>query len=390
MRLVTFTNLYPSRDMPRHGIFVEERLRHLLDIEGLEGQVVALRPCTPRIRLNGKATEVRSGIPVDYHAVPTVPKLSNWIDPWTWAAATESSLRDAIARSAEPTILDAHFLYPDGIAAVILGRRLGLPVVLSARGSDVNVKCLNPVMRKWVQWAAARCAAIIAVSQALATRMAELGIDPPILEVIPNGVDLEKFRPRDREQSRRHFGVTGKVMASVGHLVDDKGHQFAVEAVASLPDTTLLIVGEGPRKARLQQLARKLGVAERVHFAGLVPHEEMPALYSAADVLVLASAREGMPNVILESLACGTRVVATDVGGTGEIVRCGEAGLLIRERSAEGLLQGIARLEAMPVPMQATREYAAQFSWSNIIGKQIALYQTVLSNFNRDGRQHGH
>jgi teichuronic acid biosynthesis glycosyltransferase TuaC len=381
MRLVTFTNLYPSQDMPRHGIFVEERLRHLLATGDVDAKVVALRPSVPRFRLNGRMTERRLGVTVDYVHVPTVPKLSNWIDPWTWAAAAERVVRDGLPQTGEPAILDAHFLFPDGVAAVILGKRLGLPVVMSARGSDVNVKCLKPMMRKWVRWAARNSSAIIAVSRALATRISELNIHPPILEVIPNGVDLEKFQPRDKQQSRSRYRISGKVIASVGHLIDDKGHHLLVEALAKLADVQLLIVGEGPRRTQLQHLARKLGVADRVHFTGLVAHDDMPYLYSAADMLVLASTREGMPNVILESMACGTRVVATDVGGIGEVLRSDEAGVLLADRSVDGLLQGIARLEAMPVTAQSTRDYAAQFGWGSVIGRQIALYRDVLSNF---------
>lgn len=381
MRLVTFTNLYPSADMPRHGIFVEERLRHLLASRDMQAHVIALRPEFPRLRLNGASIEKRIGVKVEYRAVPTVPMLSNWIDPWSWAAAAEKTVRDALKFAGDDAVLDAHFLYPDGVAATLLGERLGLPVVVSARGSDVNVKCRNPVMLRWVRWAAPRTSAMIAVSQALARRMKELGIEPPILEVIPNGVDLDRFRPLDKEQSRRRFGITGKTIVSVGHLVDDKGHHFAVKALTLLADTHLLIAGEGPRRAHLEQLAKKLGVAQRVHFVGLVPHIQMPALYSAADFLVLASASEGMPNVILESLACGTRVVATDVGGVSEVVRSRDAGVLITERSTEGVLAGITEAERAPVTVEATRDYAAQFGWDRIVGRQIALYRNVVSNF---------
>lgn len=379
MRLVTLTNLYPSRDMPRHGIFVEERLRHLLALEGMHAQVIALRPALPLPRPNGSAIEKRIGIKVEYRRVPSLPKLSNWIDPWLWAAAVEPAVRDAVEFAGDEVILDAHFLYPDGVAAVIVGERLGLPVVVSARGSDVNVKCANPVMRRWMRWAAPKTSAMIAVSDALARRMREVGLRPSVLEVIPNGVDLEKFKPCDREESRRRFGVSGRVIASVGHLLDDKGHHFAVEALASLPDAELLIAGEGPRRGHLEQLARKVGVEGRVRFAGLVPHEEMPRLYSAADVLVLASAREGMPNVVLESLACGTRVVATDVGGIGEVVRGADAGVLMVDRTTEALLGALRILESAAVPAEATRAYAARFGWENVVGRQVALYRGVLS-----------
>lgn len=379
MRLVTLTNLYPGRDLPRHGIFVEERLRHLLAAGGVKAQVIALRPALPFPRSNGLAVEKRIGIKVEYRRVPSLPKLSNWVDPWLWAATVEPAVRDAVEFAGDGVILDAHFLYPDGVAAVMLGERLGLPVVVSARGSDINVKAANPVMRRWMRWAAPKTAAMIAVSEALAARIREVGLRPPVLEVIPNGVDLEKFKPCDRDESRRRFGVSGKVFASVGHLLDDKGHQFAVEALASLPDAELLIAGEGPRRAHLERLAGKLGVRRRVHFAGLVPHDEMPWLYSAADVLVLASAREGMPNVVLESLACGTRVAATDVGGIGEVVRSEEAGVLMPTRSTAALLEALERLEATAVSEGATRAYATRFGWARIVDRQLALYRAVLS-----------
>ena len=378
MRLVTFTNLYPSQEMPRHGIFVEERLRHLLSVEGIHAQVIALRPALPLLRPNGVAIEKRIGIKVEYWRVPSLPKLSNWLDPWLWAAAAEPAVRNAVEFAGDGVVLDAHFLYPDGIAAVILGERLGLPVVVSVRGSDVNVKAANLMMRRWMRWAAPKTSAMIAVSEALAKRMREIGLQPPILEVIPNGVDLDKFRTCDRQESRRRFDVSGKVIASVGHLLEDKGHQFAVEALPALPDTTLLIAGEGPRRAHLERLALRLGVERRVHFAGLVPHGEMPLLYSAADVLVLASAREGMPNVVLESLACGTPVVATDVGGIGEVVRSAAAGVLMSDRSTGALLEAIARLEATAVPREVTRQYAAQFGWEKVVARQLALYRGVL------------
>ena len=381
MQLITFTNLYPSAGMPRHGIFVEERLRHLLAEEDIQAQVVALRPGPPWSRSNSETIERRIGVTVEYCPVPSVRGLSNWIDPWIWAAAAERAVTKAIGCAVGEVILDAHFLYPDGVAAVLLGERLGLPVVLSARGSDVNVKCDNPVMRRWVRWAAARSSALITVSKALSRRLGELGIHAPMLEVVPNGVDLEKFRPLEKQASRRRFGVDGKIIASVGHLVDEKGHQFAIEALRSLPNTTLLVVGEGPRKLHLQQLAARLGVSDRVCFVGLLPHGDMPHLYSAADVLVLPSAREGMPNVILESLACGTRVVATAVGGIGEVMRSAAAGVLISERSAEALVDGLTQLGARPDSVCSVREYATQFSWKNVVGKQRELYRRVLDNF---------
>src|SRR5262249_22778570 len=163
----------------------------------------------------------------------------------------------------------------------------------------VNVKCENPVMLRWVRWAAAHCSAVITVSRALASRLAELHVVAPVTEALPNGVDLEKFQPRERATARARLQVEGRVLVSVGHLLEAKGHGIAIEALATLPGATLLVVGNGPDRAALEAQAKRNGVVARVRFLGLVPHEAMPEVYSAADATVLASAREGMPNVIL-------------------------------------------------------------------------------------------
>jgi teichuronic acid biosynthesis glycosyltransferase TuaC len=202
----------------------------------------------------------------------------------------------------------------------------------------------------------------------------------PVQEVLPNGVDFDKFRLDDRAVAQARLGVSGQTLASVGHLVADKGHGIAIEALADIADTTLLIVGEGPERAALQALAERRGVASRVRFLGLVAHERMAEVYNAADALVLASAREGMPNVVLESLACGTRVVATDVGGIGEVVTAPVAGALMRERTPVALREALQRVLAVARDAAATREFALRFGWAPVVERQVALYRRVLAN----------
>lgn len=322
---------------------------------------------------------IDAGIPVHYVNVPTLPAVTNWIDPWLWASAAEGVVKAHVAHSTEDTILDAHFLYPDGVAAALIGARLGIPTVVTARGSDVNVKGENPVMRRWMKWAGSHCAAIITVSQALADRLAQHGIEAPIVEVLQNGVDLRKFRPLDRAACRARYGARGRVLVSVGHLLADKGHHIAIEALAGMADTMLLIVGNGPQRAELTRLADKYGVASRVKFLGLVDHKDMPEVYNAADVLTLPSVREGMPNVILESLACGTPVVATNVGGIGEVITSPAAGELMTERSAAALREAVEALTARRVTLAETRAFAEQFGWGRIVDRQLELYRTVVA-----------
>src|SRR5690625_2188722 len=141
-----------------------------------------------------------------------------------------------------------------------------------------------------------------------------------------NGVDLHRVRPLDRTSLRKKLGFEGALLLSVGHLTALKGHDLVIQALQSLPGVTLVVIGDGPLKTSLLRLDERIGVAGRVRFCGGMSQDSLVGYYNAADILVLASSREGMPNVVLESLACGTPVVATDVGGIPEVVVAPAAG----------------------------------------------------------------
>ena len=201
------------------------------------------------------------------------------------------------------------------------------------------------------------------------------------IHVLPNGVDLQKFRPSIDGPPSSNMQRAKPTLLSVGHLLESKGHHIVIEALTKLPDATLCIVGEGSELERLRKLAVHLGVSTRVRFLGLVPHEEMAAVYGSADFTVLASANEGMPNVLLESLACGTRVIATAVGGNSEIVSDDVAGLIIRDRSSTMIAEAVRRLVATQHDRTATREFAKRFSWPDTVSKQVSLYRAVLDEW---------
>jgi glycosyltransferase involved in cell wall biosynthesis len=277
-------------------------------------------------------------------------------------------------------VIDAHYFYPDGVAAVMLGRRLDKPVVITARGTDINLISRYRLPRRWIRWAANRAAGIVAVSEALRARLIALGIEASRIEVLQNGVDLELFAPGDRAAARRALGLDadGAVVLSVGQLIPQKGFELVIRAMARLPEATLAIVGEGPDAAALKRLAERTGSGGRVRFLGVMPQEGLAAAYDAADVLVLASAREGYPNVLLEALACGTPVVATAVGGVPEIVRDSVAGRLVEKRSPEALAGAIRDLLADPPARAATRAYAERFAWGPTTAGQLRLFKSVL------------
>ncbi|MGH8214477.1 MAG: glycosyltransferase, partial [Rhodanobacteraceae bacterium] len=346
IRLLVFTSLYPNAAQPRHGIFVEERLRHLVGTGQIEATVVAPVPWFPfRHRRFGRyATfaqvprrEQRHGLEILHPRYPTIPKLGMHVAPSLMFRAALPILRNLQTSGGDFDLIDAHYFYPDGVAAVRLGEVLGKPVIVTARGSDVTWIPRNLRARRRIQWAARNASAIVTVSQALKGKLCDLGVPPSSISVLRNGVDLERFGPRDREAIRARLDLGGTVWLAVGNLVELKGVHITLAALARQPETTLLIVGEGPEEPRLRQLAEHLGVTPRVRFLGSIPHLELCKYYNSADATVMASSREGMPNVVLESLACGTPVVAAPFDGVTELLDVPEAGEIASERSAEAI-----------------------------------------------------
>lgn len=387
IRTLLFSTLYPSSVRPSHGIFVETRLRHLLTSGEVETRVIApvpwfpfKHPCFGEYARHAAvpAHEERNGIRIEHPRYLLLPKIGMNRAPYALARTGLAAAKRLIASGFDFDLIDAHYFYPDGVAATMIGKALNKPVVITARGTDINLIPQYPKPKQMILQAAEDCAAIITVCAALKDAIVGLGGTAHKITALRNGVDLELFKPVDRQAARERFGVSGFILASVGNLIPTKGHQFVIEALQALPDAQLLIAGRGSHEGELKALTERLGVADRVRFLGVLPQTELRRLYSAADALVLASVREGWPNVLLEAMACGTPVVATDVGGIAEIVGAPEAGVLMDEHSAGGILRGVARLrEALPT-RSATRAYAEEFGWQPTTDGQLALFRRVL------------
>jgi glycosyltransferase involved in cell wall biosynthesis len=234
------------------------------------------------------------------------------------------------------------------------------------------------IPRKLILWAARRAAGIIAVSRALKDRLVDLGVGYDKVTVLPNSVDLELFHPIDRPAWRRRLGLTGTTLLSVGQLIELKGHDIAIRALADLPKVHLLIAGAGEQERVLKRLANSLGLSDRVRFLGAVPQEDLKIYYGVADALVLASSREGLASVLLEAMACGTPVIASDVGGTPEVIAATEAGVLMQERTPQGLVEAFQKLFANYPPRTATRHYAERFGWDQT-AKKAAVFLSRLA-----------
>lgn len=387
MRILTFTGLFPHSEDPTHGVFVYQRSAHLAARSGNEVEVVAPVPYFPRwvkTQRWRKASalpmqEKIGGLRVHHPRYFLLPKV--WM-PFHALSMFLGCLRlvAKLNREARFDCIDAHFVYPDGLAAVLLGKVLGIPVTVSARGSDINLYPGYGLIRPMIQWTLEHAANVIAVSAALKDAMLALGASPSKIHVIPNGVDAERFRYVARSEARGKLKVPSNVeiLISVGALIPAKGHHLLIRAFAQVaprhPDLQLHILGEGSYRPELEGLVRELGLKDKVQMPGKRPNEELQLWFNAATLSCLASAREGWPNVITESLACGTPVVATRVGGIPEILHKPELGVLV-EQTVDSIASGLEKALSKSWDREAISKLTRERTWEVV----AAEVETVLA-----------
>lgn len=384
LRLLTFTTLFPSSAQPNHGIFVENRLRHLLEDAPVAATVISPSwwfPSThPRFGVWARHAAVprreeRRGLVVHHPRAITVPRLGMYTAPYALYHAARRCLRRLVAEGLEFDAIDAHYLYPDGVAALFLAREFARPLAITARGSDVTELPDHAIPRRQIARAIAGADALIAVSGGLRDRLVELGAPPDKVTVLRNGIDTAQFHPGpwpgfgDRAAARAKLGFTRPTLISVGGLIPRKRHDMTIAAMALLPEWDLVIVGAGPEHAALAAQA-----GGQVRLLGPRPHGELAAYFGAADASVLASSREGWANVLLESMACGTPVVASRIPGNPEVVREAAAGLIVDENTPEGIAAAVRKLSP---DRAATRRYAEGFGWAETSAGQYALFRRL-------------
>lgn len=382
MKILTFSTLFPNAEKPGHGIFVETRLRHLVASGRVQARVVAPVPWFPSShprfgqyarQARVPREETRHGLRVAHPRYPVLPKIGMNVAPLLLAQAVKPTIARLIDEGDDFDLIDAHYFYPDGVAAALLAQWFNKPLVITARGSDITLLPQYALPRRMIKWAARRADAVITVCSALRDEVVALGVDAKRVTSLRNGVDLDLFQPTPRTPNQEFSLLT------VGHLVAVKAQELIIGALPLLPGVRLVVAGDGPNRAMLENLARELKVADRTTFLGAVPQAELRAHYGAADALVLASSREGWANVLLESMACGTPVVASRVYGTPEVVAAPEAGILMAERSPHGVADAVNALRAAYPDRAATRRYAEGFSWDDTTAGQIRVFNDVTN-----------
>ena len=389
VHVLTFTNLYPSARMPQHGLFVRERMTRLCRRNGWRLTVVA--PLPRSLPLPGRAgklfavpaREQVDGVTVHHPRYLHVPRLSVRRQ-WRNMARGCRTLVQRLVRDEQVSLIDAHYLYPDACAAVALAQEVGVPCIATARGSDVNVLPQDPAiaatLRTWLPRARRR----LAVSQALAARLAALlQVPTERIVVVPNGVDTERFHPGPQAAARAALGLpgSGRLVLAVGRMVPIKRFDLLLRAFAALPgaDVRLAIVGDGPERAALTALMASLGVTDRVILLGERPPQQVAEAMRAADLFALTSDNEGWPNVVMEALAAGLPVVARAVGGVPEIVTAAQ-GQLVAEGTPAAFGAALARELATRRDPAASVARAVALGWERTLARLTEVVQEALAS----------
>jgi teichuronic acid biosynthesis glycosyltransferase TuaC len=390
MKILTFTSLFPNKMQPILGVFIYQRVSHFARRPGNSVEVVAPVPYFPRWlrwkRWSSYAEVPRSeevtGLGVSHPRYPLLPKIAMPLHGLLmFLGCFYSALR--LKKKIGFVCLDAHFVYPDGFAAILLGKLLRVPVICSARGTDITLFPSFALIRPQIRWTLKQAAGIIAVSNSLKESIVKLGIPAERIRVIGNGVDLGRFGPMDRKQARRQLGLQENepTLISVGSLQVHKGHQFLISALADIrnkyPTLKLYILGEGPFREELERLITEKNLEGCVYLKGNHPNEELKFWYNSAEVSCLVSAREGWPNVLLESIGCGTPVLATNVGGVSEVITSPELGVIV-EQTTVSIKEGLERALRKTWDRDVLVRHARKRTWDKVAEEMEAYFLKCL------------
>ncbi|MFO0759442.1 MAG: glycosyltransferase family 4 protein [Byssovorax sp.] len=391
MNVLVFTNLYPSTVDPTLGMFNQ----HTFNALARRCPVRVVAPIRAWARFNRPLDVIRplhehytglDAIFPAYWSIPSAPVLHGagmYLSSYPWV----SRLR----RSFPFDVIVAAWAYPDAVAAARLAQRWDVPLVTAVLGSDVyELPRAFFGLKPQIEWGLGRAQRVLSVSRAMADRVAELGVPRERVIVQHNGVDGERFAVRDRDASRDAVGLPHrrKVIGYVGNLRTEKGSDVLIEAMDHLvnklgvKDPELVIVGSGELGPSLEKRVGALGLSSNVRFAGRKLHDEIPRWMNAFDVFCLPSRREGCPNVILEALASGKPVVASNVGGIPELVD-EKNGILVPSESPAALAQAFKDALERSWDPEALRGSVQFLSWDAVGATYFDLLSTVIDEWRR-------
>ncbi len=393
MRILTISGLFPSRTSPAHGVFVLQRTKALRDA-GHEVRVLAPVPWVPPVPLPARFRKLRAtprdevieGLPVRHPRYFMIPKIGMYAQDRLYALGIRRAVREAV-ESFDPEILDVHYLYPDACGVARVAKGMGLPYVCSARGSDVKTLARIPVLARRIRRALRDAAAVIAVSRDLAETIRQRGLFDGGITVIPNGIDPDVFHPRSRSEARTLLGLPpdAPIVVCVGHLAPSHGQHLILEAFGhpeTPTDAIAYLVGGGDGLEAMRREVARRDLGGRIHLPGPAPHAMIPLWFAAANASLHPGSHAGCPNAVLESLACGTPCLASDIPEMHEVIDAERQGILVAREPA-AIARGIARL-LRRADSPAVRP-AAPRTWAQVAGEVSDLFEAVRPVSARSG-----
>ena len=392
MRVLAITSLFPHAADPQSAPFNRQQLAALGELCELE--VWGTLPWFPgkRVFVPGErgrtlipTHERIDGLPVMHPRTPYIPRVGHALSVPLYAGALA---RPMWRRRDQVDVILGSWAYPDGAAAIALGGLIRAPVVVKLHGSDINVVAARRAPQAILKRMLPRAGGIVAVSRPLAQRAEELGVPRERIHVVYNGIDRSRFRPQVRTEARNRLGLQDNVrwLVYCGHLKRTKGIEDLMNAFVRMsrhhPDVRLAVVGDGPDRAACDRAAAS--VPGRILLVGPQPHAAIPEWMAACDALVLPSWNEGTPNVVLEALSCGRRVVATDAGGTADLVTSHLLGELVPPRAPAALAEALARAASTPYDPDEVAAAAPAGDWRESAG---ALHRVLVAALDRRRRR---
>ena len=372
MKILTFSYCYPNHARPTWCVFVQQRMSPLASREEL--QICSPVPWFPGIKRfrgdPGPCEENWNGMTVHRPRFFYFPGILKNYDARFYALGIYPWVKKFV-RSWKPDIFDVHFLWPDGVAVGLLAKALNVPYVITLCGKIYE--CLKiPSQKKQCATALQNASAVISLSEHMAQEAINLGTPPQRIKIILNGVDKKRFHPRDKKTCRKELGlpVDSRIVVTVSHLGHRKGHHEVIKALAPLPDDIKLVIVGGPAqggtKETLRSVAREVGMEDRLILPGPQLHDKIPLYFCAADCSILASYREGCPNAVLESLACGTPVIASDVGAIRDMVPTPTVGRIVPPKDILAIRQALLEvLNSKWIPEEVSRA-SKVMSWEEV------------------------
>jgi teichuronic acid biosynthesis glycosyltransferase TuaC len=392
MKILSISSVYPNSAELGLGLFVRSRLQHL----AASAEVKVIAPIPLLDWSNARRNLFHAGkLPLRRQDGAIEVYHPRWLFPpgGTPTNVVCLFLRLLpfvyhVRRTFPFDLIDAHFGYPEGAAASLLAAIFRLPYTITLRGSE-TVFASYRYRRRLLRWAMRRASHIIAVSDNLRSYAIEEGVPPESVTTIPNGIEAEVFHLRDQHEMRRRHGCSPgrRLILSAGELIEAKGHHLAIRALKNLMDRgydlDLMIVGSTARGGKqyedqLRDLVAELGLKDRVRFAGWVDRANLAELLSAADILCLASFTEGWPNVVHEALACGTPVVASDVGGIPAMLSSEQYGFVVPPKNDAELTEALDRALRVRWDRKAISAWGCSRTWIDVAREVAAIHRNIL------------